>query len=116
MGGERQQCRFAAGNVGEYPAEKTGFLGHAADRARVDPGEREEARKLVSLACQKSERGDRQFECRIISICPNPSPARRRARGLERSAPRSAIGFHVEIASLLGTFARRQIPLQHYRP
>ncbi len=101
MGGERQERLLVACNVGENAAEKTWFLCRGADRAVVDPGQGEEARKLVSFNCDKPERRDRQFERCVPSIRPHPYlPGEQARRG--PSAPGSAIGFHLETAPLRG--------------
>ena len=96
MGGERQERMFVARNVGEDAAKETRFFRRSADRAGVDPGQCEEARKLVSFACDKSERRDCQFERCVALIRPRPS----RSRGMEgwgRSLPGPAIAFHLAI-------------------
>ncbi len=80
MSGERQERAFVACNVGENAAEKTWFLGRGADRAVVDPGQGEEARKLISFACDKSECRDRQLERGIPSIRRHPFLPRERGR------------------------------------
>jgi len=80
MGGERQERLLVACNVGQNAAEKTWFLGRGADRAVVDPGQGEEARKLISFACDKSERRDRQLERGIPLIRPHPYLPREQAR------------------------------------
>ncbi len=80
MGGERQERLLVACNVGQNAAEKTWFLGRGADRAVVDPGQGEEARKLISFACDKPERRDRQLERGIPLIRPHPYLPREQAR------------------------------------
>src|SRR6202035_4339784 len=67
VGRERQERSFVARNVSEHAAEKARFFGRDAYRAGVDPGQRQEARKLIGVACDESERHDRQFARRVRS-------------------------------------------------
>ena len=97
MGGERQERLFVTCDVGENAGEKARFLGRDADRARVDPGERQEARKLCGAARDESECHDRQCARCLLS-----------ARDIRFSASGPAIAFHRRMALLQAPRSRRR--------